>query len=170
MARKWEYLNIKHYLEKHQQTRVYRLLKSKKQESKLQRNSKFHAKLKEYTSEVKKAVAKRDGVYEHGIGMDGGYEEGAMAIAAAAAGSEKKCSACGELGHKMRTSKKCRYYKARGGAAAASAAPVLEEDATTTATLPNRDAEEQALLDEMAFESDDEFFDAIEDDFEGYLI
>ena len=110
--------------------------------------------------------------------MDGGYEqedEAAEDEAVLVAGNNTDgpntvvptCSACGEAGHKMRTSKKCRYYKQRGSTTKQGAVPdsiILQGDAEDI-----RDAEEQDLMDAVAFDcSDDDFFDAHEeeDDFD----
>ena len=148
--------DVRHYLQQQQKARAYRIEKYKKAEVKKCRNTKLHDKLREYSEVVKKEIAKRNGcVYQPGIGMDGGYVAPAAAVTVAAS-ALKKCSACGETGHSMRTNKKCRYYKKAGPAAAAE--PAAEDD-------DNRDAQEQDLMDEIGFEaSDDEFFDALEDD------
>ena len=150
---------MRYYLAKQQQTGAYRIDKYKQKEVKKERNFKLHNKLKEYSEKVKKQIAKRDGaVYQPGIGMDGGYCE--LAADPAAPPAANICSACGEAGHKLRTNKKCKYYVARNTKKATDAADVTEEDSEE-----NPDAGEQDLMDNVQFEeSDDEFFDALEDD------
>ena len=152
-------IHARHYLTQQQRTRVYRIDNYKKKRVKKNRNYKLHDRLREFSEKVKKQIAKKEGsVYQPGIGMEGGYCQPA---AATAIPSNKRCSACGEAGHKMRTSKKCRLYKARGAAAPAAASLPTDNDEECT-----HDADEQALLDACGFagESDDEFFDALEDD------
>ena len=166
-----------HYLTQHQKARAYRIETYKKKEVKKKRNTKLHDKLREYSEKVKKNVAKRDGtVYQPGIGMDGGYcqqEEEEAPAPAAANNNSIICSACGESGHKMRTNKKCRFYKPRGATAGATTKPVaLPDNDSQDDSDSNKDAEEQELLDSLPFddESDDEFFDAIEDDFDSTFL
>ena len=148
--------DVRHYFAQQQKARAYRIAHFKKTAIKKKRNYKLHDKLREYSEGVKKEIAKRDGcTYQPGIGMDGGY----VAIEDAVApphDTNIRCSACGEAGHKMRTNKKCRFYRSIRGASATKPAAIIDED---------RDAVEQDLMDEVGFEeSDDEFFDTIEDE------
>ena len=154
--------DILHYLTKQERTRNYRIQQYKKKEVKKERNFKLHNRLREYSEQL---IIKKEGgaVYQPGIGMDGGYQQQAAAVA----DGNNTCQACGEAGHKRRTSKKCRFYKAR---APTKKAPTTEPDETASSTASAvdqaaQDAEEQELMDAVGFDaSDDEFFDALERD------
>ena len=159
--------DVRHYLTKQQRTRAYRIQQYKKKEVKKVRNLKLHQRLREYSE---KLIIKKEGkgaVYQPGIGMDGGYQAAAPAVAVAAAStisnSNDKCQACGEAGHKRRTNKKCRFYTARKAATTEPLTPT--DDSTATVDQATQDAEEQDLMDQVGFDaSDDEFFDCIDKD------
>ena len=93
--------------------------------------------------------------------MDGGYcELVAAAPPPTPVNNNIKCSACGEAGHKLRTNKKFKFYSPRGNSSKKKPAPLAKEEQED-----NPDADEQDLMDNVQFEeSDDEFFDALEDD------
>lgn len=82
--------------------------------------------------------------------MDGGYLESEITV-----DSNGVCSACGEVGHQMRTSKKCKFYVPRKKKASA------ENGDNMTKTQLDRDADELDLMDGIAFD-DDQFFSAEE--------
>ena len=108
--------------------------------------------------------AKRDGVYQSGIGMDGGYaDDDAPPRKKRAIDMNKKCSACGAFGHSRRTSRQCDFYKQRKPTRAIddnTTPPV----AVMTPQQANEDADELDALDAMPFDEgsdgSDAFFDA----------
>ena len=141
--------DVEHYLVLHGETRDYRITKCQEPEAKRLRNTKLHEQLKKATIELKGAIAKEGGVYQPGIGLDGGYEDdtqdeaedgGDDAKPAAkkrkvgSSGGSRKCSACGESGHN-RSNRMCSLWKPRGAS----------KPSTT------RDSEELDLMDQMAF-------------------
>ena len=157
--------DVLHYLATQQKARSYRIKKSKEREYKKTRNVKLHNRLKEYSEAVKRSIAKRDGsVYHPGIGMDGGYDPQETQPPTAASGV-KTCSACGKQGHRLRTHRDCTLYVPRRVKTPPSTATTItsgeddeeEDDA-------ERDAEELNLLDSVAFDDYDEFFDCFEGD------
>ena len=139
------------------------------------RQEKFHNKLAEHTVTANKERCKREGlVYAPGIGMNGGYADEDDPDNEPTANNKKKkggginkCNACGELGHKRKTNKKCKYYKKKKGAgvAAIDSSTAAKDEDSEEAQI-ERDADELDLLDQLCFDegddNGDEFFDAMD--------
>lgn len=161
-------------------TRNRRLAKAKTRDYKLRRNKRAFDKLKEETQLAKDERAKREGVYETGIGMDGGYGSTDADNEDDDGGAKKKkpsrtrrlpkkdmsktCKACHEQGHATRRNQLCRLYVAPPPRKKVVGAP------TATSSTPHQvfatDADELDALDSMPLEdqqagsSEDDFFDA----------
>ena len=155
--------DFRHYLLLQQQTRTYRIVKSKKQSSKKNRNKKLHLKLQEYSEQVKREIDKGGGsVYNPGIGMNGGYSD----VAGTKPATEKKCTSCGMVNgdHVRPWSKKCPNYEQYRYAKLAKKTTVTAVTAAEGMDDTDRDAVEQALMDEVGFEAtDQEFAEVLED-------
>ena len=155
--------DVAHWLQVKDSNRSSRLAKVKTQAFKRKRKQRYYDKLKEETEQAKTERAKRDGVYQPGIGMDGGYGDDDAAPEPAAPQQKKKatvidvnktCTACGEVGHSRRTSKQCRYYTPRNKPAAtvtAAPAPITTPPQQTT----NEDADELDAIDAIPFGGED---------------
>ena len=177
--------HIRYYLANQQKIRATRIAQYKKKEIKKKRNTKLHAKLKEYSEKIKRETAAASGcVYQPGIGMDGGYcqptHDGGDSDQDGAAGQQASalsvCNACGVAGHKRKTNRLCSMYETRGAAKKTNDTPPValvvgragidggdSKPAATEEDTAIQDADEQELMDGIPFEeTDDEFFDALE--------
>ena len=132
--------------------------------------------------------------YQPGIGMDGGYCEAEVAGTAddddGTAGDAiiqppQVCRDCGELGHKVKANKKCVLYVPRSRIPQEEDAPPVaavlginvasndlvectKDEGTSNedrmVSITERDGDEQAMMDSIPFDEDDDaFFDALED-------
>ena len=150
--------DVLHYLEQKDRNRSAKITRATTKEFKKKRNERHHDKLVENTKVAKHERARREGTYETGIGMDGGYTEADFE----ADDITIKCKRCGGLGHKTANSKGCKFYKPRTKKTA-------DDKAKATA---ERDADEADKLDELPFDTpkpeeddesdDDEFFEVFE--------
>ena len=170
--------DVAHWLEIRDGTRSRRLAKAKTRDYKLRRNKRAFDKLKDETQLAKDERAKREGVYEAGIGMGGGYGTDADDDDNGDSNQKKKkqstrlpkkdmsktCKACHEQGHATRRNKLCQLYVAppprrSKKKVAPTAASITPHQAFAT------DADELDALDAMPLEdpagsSEDDFFDA----------
>ena len=159
--------DVRHYLQVKSSNRQKRLDKTKSKAYKLKRKRGEMEKIKKEAAEATVARAKRDGVYESGIGLTGGYievdddDDGNKKPAAKVARDSSKppCAACGGTDHQRTTSKKCGFYVGR---------KLKEVDKSVDeagATAESKDmADEMDMMDSLGFDSDagdsDDFFSA----------
>lgn len=153
--------DVHHFLKVKATNRQKRLDKTKTRDYKNKRKADEFEKIKKESSEATTARAKRDGVYEPGIGMAGGYVEDDDAKPPAAVTnttndvSKRACRSCGGLDHQRATSKRCRLYVARKkkkknnietGAPANEEAKLMEEELDQLDSLPfvNSDGDDDA--------------------------
>ena len=146
--------DVWYYLAKQERTRNYRIAQGKTSAAKKKRNVKLHTKLKEHSVAYREKQAKEDGgaQYASGIGMDGGYVQDEQEAAAAKNNDNTAgvCTRCHKPGHLRPTNKLCEFYVPRSSSNCSS-----DEQA-------QRDAAEQEILDEVAFDND-VFFDSFEE-------
>ena len=172
--------NIVKFLRQQQSIRVCRITKSRKHEVKLKRNTKLHERLKKFTEEARKEIAKRDGVaYEPAMGLGGGYTE--EELNASATAKKRKapivCQRCNKAGHRTYRSSKCdhhdEYLEKQRRKKDKAQQPQQDDDAETqdqediAAQQAEIDGDEADLMDQIPLDySDNEFFDAIESETE----
>ena len=98
-----------YFLQSQQKGRANRINKSKTKTYKKLRNKKLHERLQQYSETAKKEIAKKEGVYQPGIGMNGGYTECTETTTTT---KICQCSACGLVNgdHIRPWSKKCPKY------------------------------------------------------------
>ena len=153
--------DVLHYIIQRGQDRASKITRAKTPAFKRRRMQKDFDNLKANTEIARRERATRDGTYQTGIGMDGGYTEEDLLLAAGAGNQAKKCGRCGRVGHRTANSRACPHYKQRG--------PPKKK--TTADEVTARDAEELSRLDSMPFDTvlpdasidsdDEEFFDAL---------
>ena len=149
--------DVAHWLEVRDSSRSRRLAKTKTTEYKRRRLRHKYEKLAEDTKIAKAERAKREGTYQPGIGLDGGYAEADTESETLPQQQKKKaaldltkvCLHCGVHGHQRKTNKLCKYYtpakkRARPGAAVADTSAVVVAKATF-----KDDAEEADAMDSM---------------------
>ena len=163
--------DVLHYLQQKDRDRSKKIGRATTKGFKKRRLEIKYKKLEEDTKIAIRERACRDGTYQTGIGMDGGYTEEDFDDRKLDA--SKVCARCKQVGHKTANSKACRFYKPRTkrkATAGVKAAPL----ASTLEDMVARDAAEAARLDSLPFdtpmpndeESDTEesFYDAMEED------
>lgn len=168
--------DVAHWLQVRDGTRSRRIAKTKTPEAKRRRLKSKYDKLAEETKVAKEERAKREGTYEPGIGLAGGYAEEDTAAsttrtattptkknAAAAIDETKTCIHCGQLGHLRKSNRLCRYYVPPQRRAKKTTVAVASGVAVATEPGFLNDAEEAAAMDAMPLEDssgDDAYFDA----------
>ena len=172
--------DVRHYLRIKGDNRQKRIDKTKTRDFKLKRKSAEFEKIKLESKEAASSRAKREGVYQPGIGMTGGYdqadlagdnEDGAKKPAAKPSTNRKKtkkkkknpegrlCNACGSDNHLRSTNKLCRFYVGRSQTTVTAAA-AKAKDNTETLEMEEELAKLESLPLPDADESDDGFFSA----------
>ena len=164
--------DVRHYLKMKCGNRTRRLEKTKTKEFKIKRRKEETDKIKKESSEAHVARAKREGVYQSGIGLDGGYlqsdvdaaataeEEGNKKPAARKSGKRKataekggvKPCLCGATDHQRTTSKNCPLNKKNEAKRAKTAA--AEAQPTTEQSNEEIMAEEMDAYDSLALTED----------------
>jgi len=134
--------DISHYLAVKSNVRQKRIVETKTTECKKKRKAGEYRRLKDDTTEAKKARAKRDGsVYKPGIGMTGGYDNENVEQEANV-DTTKTCSKCKQPGHLRPSNKLCQHYVPRNRQKKKSV-PVAEDVLVTPVN------EEEAMAAEM---------------------
>ncbi|KAL3903121.1 MAG: hypothetical protein SGARI_005522, partial [Bacillariaceae sp.] len=149
--------DVHHYLSIQHGARERRLASIKTPKFKRKRKEKFYSKLKEEVSVAQKERDVREGTYQPGIGMDGGYTADDIATADSKKKAKKKsrqCPYCQGYGHVTRRSKHCKENPLN------KVGDVGTND--KDAALLEQERNEMDEMDALAFHdsSDDTFFDA----------
>ena len=120
-------------------------------------------------AEAQQARDKRDGVYQSGIGMEGGYTTDEMQLGEKKnrcrnrgkkkTATDKVCPHCNRVGHVRKTSRKCDYYQQPVKRAAVG--PGAEDTPTeaATASLAADEVDDADAL-PLSDSASDDFFDA----------
>lgn len=159
--------DVRHYLHSKDATRTARIQNTKTRQFKIKRKASEHARLQQETADAKIARDKREGTYQSGIGMAGGYTEletkqPAKKKTGRASKPNKRgetpiCSSCAQPGHWRPTNKLCRDYVPRSSKKKGEADTVAPSESVDMAT-------ELAALDAMPLDDrsdeSDAFFSA----------
>ena len=172
--------DVRYFLEQRGRDRFAKIARAKKPAFKRKRMQSDFDKLKANTLIAKRERDQRDGTYQTGMGMDGGYTEqdfedgGGQQDEASLADNKKaqkkQCKRCKRFGHLTANSKSCMYYKSKrqrtatavGGGVVATQQDITERDKAEA------DAIEQLPLDTPLDDDDEDedFYDAPEGGFE----